>query len=438
FQDEEEDWKTVKNKADKKAKAKKPQIKTEIKTEEVEEKPKRLKPFERDLILKEKTPTPGSSTSKTSESVFKIPRLPQAPKYAFAPQKLKDIQPSRPYKNFPPPRGGSVGRGGRGARFPSPYQRDKRERPEYHIAARHDRKAPWSESSGGMTPRNPPLLSSKSEFNWPQTQAEFQKALAANPQEFFKILTPMFSSLPPQGTSFAQATETGTMDFSKTLLPGTLSTSVGRDPIKTYKQTGKPGQKYRKSEGGRQLTASPSGSDTDSKSKKERRRPRSESRAYAPSKTRAPSEQESESKPKTLRRLAKRSLEARLFLPAESLEPKGSKLRYFIGSSIGAIATGMLIPSDSNNWSQDVQDLHAKKGVPSVIQCGHRFAASLKQKKFDPNKLGYENPYPLDVGETIVVTKLAWFDKLPQYQLENPGLIPKWVNSEDVTPAQAV
>ena len=62
-------------------------LKPEMKTEE---KPKRLKPFERDLILtKERTPTPGSSASKTSGSVFKIPRLPKAPKYSFAPQKRK-------------------------------------------------------------------------------------------------------------------------------------------------------------------------------------------------------------------------------------------------------------------------------------------------------------------------------------------------------------
>ena len=132
----------------------------------------------------------------------------------------------------------------------------------------------------------------------------------------------------------------------------------------------------------------------------------------------APQEQELEVKPKPLRRLAKRGLEASLFIPAEALDPKGSRLRYFIGSSIGAIATGMLIPNDSNNWSQDVQKLHDNKGVPSVIQCGHKYATSLKQRNFDLNKPGYENPYPLDVGETIVVTKLAWFDRLPPYKLE--------------------
>ena len=48
------------------------------------------------------------------------------------------------------------------------------------------------------------------------------------------------------------------------------------------------------------------------------------------------------------------------------------------------------------------------------------------------------NPYPLDIGETIVVTSFAWVEKLPSYKLGNPAVIPKIVQSEDLLLTQAV
>ena len=141
---------------------------------------------------------------------------------------------------------------------------------------------------------------------------------------------------------------------------------------------------------------------------------------------------------KELNRVPNRSTEISLQIPAVRLDPQGTKLRYFIGSSTGTIAQGILIPGDENKWSQDIIDLNAKNGVPTIIQCGHVYTKNLLGKKRHLRKSGHVNPHPLDVGETILVTSFAWVEKLPSYKLENPALIPKIVQSENLLLTQAV
>ena len=269
----------------------------------------------------------------------------------------------------------------------------------------------------------------------PTSMEKFQQC-SAKSKSLYKTTAPMVAQTKPQGTSFAQATGTGTMDFSKTLLPGTLSTNVERDPIKTSKQTGEPGSKYKRTESGRHLTASPSESDTVLVL---RRVHKSDNLIYSKGIVGAQTPHVlNETKETELKRVVRNSLRVQLQLPKTTLEVNGTRLRYFIGSSLGAVAQGILIPEDPLNWSQDIQVLNEAGKVPTIIQCGHKYADAQKKLKHKPGKPGYRNPCPLDVGEIIVVTSFAWVKQLPPYGIQNPANMPHIVNSEDVLQAQAV
>ena len=77
--------------------------------------------------------------------------------------------------------------------------------------------------------------------------------------------------------------------------------------------------------------------------------------------------EETEEQVKKLNRVPVRSTEISLHLPTVTLDPERSKLRYFIGSSTGTLAQGILIPGDETNWSQDIIDFNARNGVPTII-----------------------------------------------------------------------
>lgn len=113
-------------------------------------------------------------------------------------------------------------------------------------------------------PRAPDTSSSQFTFQWLTSVEEFQRIVAENPQELYKMMTPQFARTEPsQSTSYAQVAKSGKSDFSKTMLP---------KDTKSYQYTGKPGHKYRKSDSGKQLTASPSESDADSVSRRTHKR----------------------------------------------------------------------------------------------------------------------------------------------------------------------
>ena len=82
-------------------------------------------------------------------------------------------------------------------------------------------------------------------------------------------------------------------------------------------------------------------------------------------------------------------------------------MRYFIGSTNGAISIGLLVQENPNDRSQDIIDLEEKGGIPTIIQCGHILANSRERTARKYKRPGCENPHPLDVGETIVVTEFA-------------------------------
>ena len=107
--------------------------------------------------------------------------------------------------------------------------------------------------------------------------------------------------------------------------------------------------------------------------------------------------------------------EACLQTPSVKLDKRGTKLRYFIGSTNGAISLGLLMPDNLGNRSQDIIDLEEKGGIPTIVQCGHILADSRKRAARARKKGDCENPHPLDVGETIVVTELAWLKRQPPY-----------------------
>ena len=73
------------------------------------------------------------------------------------------------------------------------------------------------------------------------------------------------------------------------------------------------------------------------------------------------------------------------------------------------------MPDNPSNRSQDIMDLEEKGGIPTIVQCGHILADSRKRAARARKKGDCENPHPLDVGETIVVTELAWLKRQPPY-----------------------
>ena len=117
-----------------------------------------------------------------------------------------------------------------------------------------------------------------------------------------------------------------------------------------------------------------------------------------------------------LRRPVLRSTEIKLFTtPTIKLDKKGTRLRYFISCSTGAFALGLPLADDEGNMSQDVLALKNRNGIPAIIHCGHILGDSRKRTARNQNRRDCENPHPLDVGESIVVTEFAWLENPPQY-----------------------
>ena len=81
-----------------------------------------------------------------------------------------------------------------------------------------------------------------------------------------------------------------------------------------------------------------------------------------------------------LRRPVDRQRELQLDLPTIQLDPKGSKIKYFVGSSTGTTTLGVPIPHHENNRTQDVINLENDGAKPIIIQCGHFYADSMKRK----------------------------------------------------------
>ena len=109
----------------------------------------------------------------------------------------------------------------------------------------------------------------------------------------------------------------------------------------------------KKSDEGRKITtsATPSESDTDTASKRTHKQATTADKQGA---IVVETSEETEETGKKLNRAPVKSTEISLHLPKIKLDLEGKKLRYFIGSSTGTVAQGVLIPGDETNWSQDI------------------------------------------------------------------------------------
>ena len=193
-------------------------------------------------------------------------------------------------------------------------------------------------------------------------------------------------SEPVQSTSQAHAG--GASDFSRTILPGQFPERKAQTKAK---QSEKPGNKYKKADEGRKITtsATPSESDTDTASKRTHKQA---IMTYTHGAIVTETPQETEKPVKKLHRLPVRSTEISLHTPTVTLDPEGTKLRYFIGSSTGTVAQGTIIPGDETNWFQDIIDLNARNGVPTITQCGHVYTKNKHGKPAQDSINGTRKP----------------------------------------------
>ena len=200
----------------------------------------------------------------------------------------------------------------------------------------------------------------------PLTAQEFARLAQENPEELFRQYSQSMTGSLPIPTTSRQSVAEG-QDFSRTMLPGETkfgaSMQIGERPIFPREYYKPQAKKYsRTSESDRMQTAATSESETESK------RHLKQSRGMTYVKGHVIQTKEPEEKMEIeLRRPVLRNTETKLFTnPTIKLDKKGTKIRYFVSCSTGAIALGLPLNEDEGNVTQDVLRLKEKVEFPPL------------------------------------------------------------------------